>query len=50
MTRHILHIAIGPVQDFIVQARRTRDLWHGSHLISELSRTAARALAQAGAF
>ncbi len=49
MTRHILHIAIGPVQDFIVQARRTRDLWHGSHLISELSRTAARALAQADA-
>lgn len=40
---HLLSIAIGPVQEFIAQARRTRDLWYGSHLLSELSRTAAQA-------
>src|SRR5690606_36232723 len=31
------------------QARRTRDLWYGSHLLSELSRAAARALVDGGA-
>lgn len=46
---HLLLIAIGPVQDFIAQARRTRDLWFGSHLLSELSRAAAGALAEQGA-
>lgn len=44
MTEHLLLITLGPVQDFIAQARRTRDLWYGSHLLSELSRAAARAL------
>lgn len=44
MTAHLLLFTLGPVQDFIAQARRTRDLWHGSHLLSELSRAAARAL------
>ena len=42
---HLLLISIGPVQDFIAQARRSRDLWFGSHLLSELSRAVARALA-----
>jgi CRISPR-associated protein Cmr2 len=37
------------VQEFIAQARRTRDLWYGSHLLSELSRVVARALADGGA-
>ncbi|MBP7569102.1 MAG: type III-B CRISPR-associated protein Cas10/Cmr2 [Acidobacteria bacterium] len=49
MTAHLLLITLGPVQDFIAQARRTRDLWYGSHLLSELSRAAARALADGGA-
>ncbi|OQX68415.1 MAG: type III-B CRISPR-associated protein Cas10/Cmr2 [Sorangiineae bacterium NIC37A_2] len=44
MTEHLLLITLGPVQDFIAQARRTRDLWYGSHLLSELGRAAARAL------
>ncbi len=35
----VLHI--GPVQDFIAAARRSRDLWFGSWLLSELSRTVA---------
>jgi CRISPR-associated protein Cmr2 len=49
MTTHLLLVAIGPVQDFIAQSRRTRDLWHSSHLLSELSRAAARSLAEQGA-
>lgn len=36
--RHVLIIAIGPVQDFIASARRCRDLWFGSWLLSELSK------------
>jgi CRISPR-associated protein Cmr2 len=46
---HLLLISLGPVQDFIAQARRSRDLWFGSHLLSELSRAAAASLAEAGA-
>lgn len=49
MTAHLLLITLGPVQDFIAQARRTRDLWFGSHILSELSRTAAHALVRHGA-
>ncbi len=37
MTEHILHISIGPVQGFVAQARRTRDLWAGSFLLSWIS-------------
>ena len=39
-----IDISIGPVQGFIAQARRTRDLWGGSFLLSFL---AARAMAGA---
>ncbi|MBY0552123.1 MAG: type III-B CRISPR-associated protein Cas10/Cmr2 [Candidatus Obscuribacterales bacterium] len=49
MTTHLLLITIGPVQDFIAQARRTRDLWFGSHLLSELARATARAVSTMGA-
>lgn len=42
-TAHLLLMSLGPVQDFIAQARRTRDLWFGSHVLSELSLEAARA-------
>lgn len=49
MTAHLLIVTLGPVQDFIAQARRTRDLWYGSHLLSELGRAAARALVAHGA-
>jgi len=49
MTAHLLLVTLGPVQEFIAQARRTRDLWYGSHLLSELGRAAARALADGGA-
>ena len=49
MTEHLLLVTLGPVQDFIGQARRTRDLWYGSHLLAEVSRAAARALIGGGA-
>jgi CRISPR-associated protein Cmr2 len=36
MFQSILRFQIGLVQDFIAQARITRDLWSGSHLPSWL--------------
>ena len=45
--RHLLGIHIGPVQEFIAAARRSRDLWFGSWLLSELSKAAARGIAAA---
>ncbi|NJP05011.1 MAG: type III-B CRISPR-associated protein Cas10/Cmr2 [Chloroflexaceae bacterium] len=40
----LILISIGPVQDFIASARRSRDLWFGSWLLSELSKAAAYAI------
>lgn len=34
---NILHFTLGPVQSFVGQARRTRDLWAGSFLLSYLA-------------
>ena len=42
---HLLLISIGPVQEFIASARRSRDLWFSSWVLSELAKTAAHALA-----
>ncbi len=47
--RYLLSISIGPVQDFIAAARKTRDLWCGSELLCKLSREAARKLQDKGA-
>lgn len=44
----LMLFSIGPVQEFIAQARRTRDLWFGSHLLSELSKAAAKELLRCG--
>ncbi|MCU7863533.1 MAG: type III-B CRISPR-associated protein Cas10/Cmr2 [Candidatus Thiodiazotropha sp. (ex Lucinoma borealis)] len=38
---YLVALALGPVQDFIAAARRTRDLWFGSFLLSEISKAAA---------
>ena len=43
---HLLAIALGPVQEFIATARRTRDLYAGSRLLSEAAARAAKALAR----
>lgn len=37
----LMALSIGPVQDFIASARRSRDLWFGSWLLSELAKAAA---------
>ncbi|GIW29301.1 MAG: type III-B CRISPR-associated protein Cas10/Cmr2 [Meiothermus sp.] len=42
---YLLQIAFGPVQDFIASARRTRDLYAGSRLLSEAAGKAAEHLA-----
>lgn len=47
MTAHLLALTVGPVQEFIAAARRTRDLWFGSYLLAEISKAAARAVADA---
>lgn len=46
MAEHLLLVTLGPVQEFIQKARRTRDLWFGSHLLSEVSRAAARSIVE----
>ena len=37
MAKHYFHFTLGPVQGFVAQARRTRDFWAGSFLLSWLS-------------
>jgi CRISPR-associated protein Cmr2 len=49
MNDYLLVISLGPVQTFIAAARRCRDLWSGSWLLSEISKAAARALQKEGA-
>lgn len=44
MSTHLILWSCGPVQDLIAAARKGRDLWFGSWLLSELSRAAARTL------
>ena len=44
MERFLITLSLGPVQSLIGAARRTRDLWCGSWLLSEAARAAAHAL------
>lgn len=44
----VMIVNIGPVQNFIATARRTRDLWYSSWLLSELAKAAAAAVLQQG--
>lgn len=46
MSKYLMLINIGPVQDFIASARRSRDLWFGSWFLSEISKTAAREIVE----
>ncbi|MBN1460125.1 MAG: type III-B CRISPR-associated protein Cas10/Cmr2, partial [Armatimonadetes bacterium] len=43
-----LDVSVGPVQGFVAQSRRTRDLWGSSYLLSFLSAHAMHAAQQAG--
>ena len=36
-TKQYFHLTLGPVQGFVAQARRTRDFWAGSFLLSWLA-------------
>ena len=47
MERYLIALSLGPVQSLIGAARRTRDLWCGSWLLSEAARAAAGALHRA---
>ena len=49
MTQYVLTLSIGPVQGFIASARRSRDLWSASWLLSEMAKAAAKSLFEAGA-
>ena len=44
-----LDMSIGPVQGFVSQSRRTRDLWGSSYLLAFLSAHAMRGVVEAGA-
>lgn len=44
----LLHFTLGPVQGFVASARRTRDLWAGSFLLSYLSGHTMKAVLDAG--
>lgn len=48
MSEMLVLISIGPVQKFIAQARRTRDLWFGSQLLSRVSAAACREVLSRG--
>ncbi len=47
--QYLISLSIGPVQDFIAAARRTRDLWFGSFVLSEVSKAAALSFRNSGA-
>jgi len=48
LSQYLINIAVGPVQEFIASARKLRDLWYGSHLLSELAKTVAASLHEQG--
>ena len=48
MNDYLLQIAIGPIQDFISAARRTRDLWSGSTMLSEIAKAVALSVSRHG--
>jgi CRISPR-associated protein Cmr2 len=45
---YLIAAAVGPVQEFIAAARKLRDLWYGSYLLSELSKSVALSLHHQG--
>ena len=44
--KYLFSMTVGPVQSFIVAARKTRDLYAGSWVLSEVAKAAARPLSQ----
>ena len=48
MTARTFHFTLGPVQGFVAQARRTRDFWAGSFLLSWLAGAAMQTVINQG--
>ena len=48
MNNRHFHFTLGPVQGFVAQARRTRDFWAGSFILSWLAAVAMRAVEKQG--
>ena len=48
MTPRYFHFTLSPVQSFVAQARRTRDFWAGSFILSYLSAVAMKAVEKQG--
>lgn len=48
MSQQYLYFTLGPVQGFVGQARRTRDFWAGSFLLSWLTARAIKSVLDAG--
>lgn len=48
MSSHLIVLSVGPVQEFIATARRTRDLLFGSFILSEVSKAVAESVADQG--
>ena len=48
--KYLIEIAVGPVQEFIASARKLRDLWFGSTLLSELSKCVAKSMHSQGCY
>ena len=46
MTQHLLALELGPVVQIIAAARKTRDLYFGSWMLSEIAKAAARQAAE----
>ncbi|MDR0522558.1 MAG: type III-B CRISPR-associated protein Cas10/Cmr2 [Planctomycetaceae bacterium] len=46
--KHLLAISLGPVQGFIAAARKTRDLWFGSFLLSDIAKKTAKKIYESG--
>lgn len=48
MSGHLLAVEVGPVESFIAAARKTRDLWFGSAVMSDVAKAAAFAVQAKG--
>jgi CRISPR-associated protein Cmr2 len=48
MSEMLMKVQVGPVQEFIAQARSTRDMWAGSYLLSRLTARAMEVFDAAG--
>ena len=48
MKKMLLKVQIGPVQEFVCQARSTRDMWAGSYMLSWLAASAMKVFKEAG--